>query len=289
MMRKWWLAGLAWCYLLISWGWGQSAASERVLEVDGLQIHYSVEGQGEPVVLIHGFVANRQMQWALPGITSALVKDFQVIALDNRGHGRSSKPHDPQKYGLQMVHDVARILDQLKLPKAHLVGYSMGGLITAKFATTYPQRVLTATVGGIGWFKPDTPTRLEELAKSLETEQSLEPLLLSLTPPGAPPPTKQQIQQFNVMMFSLGNDPKALAAVARGMRQFSITEEEFKQCRVPMQFIIGTKDPLNVGLQEAKALRPDIRVVLLEGANHMDAFQKPEFLQRVREFLGGAR
>jgi pimeloyl-ACP methyl ester carboxylesterase len=288
-MRRWWLAGLIWFLLLGSWCWGQSLASERVLEVDGLQIHYSVEGQGEPVVLIHGFVANRQIQWAIPGITGALAKDYQVIAVDNRGHGRSSKPHDPQKYGLEMVHDVARILDQLNLPKAHLVGYSMGGLITAKFAMTYPQRVLTATVGGIGWLKPDTPTRLDELAIALEKEQSLEPLLVSLTPPGAPPPTKQQIQQLNAMMLSLGNDPKALAAVARGMRHFSIREEEFKQCRVPMQFIVGTKDPLNVGLQEAKALRPDLRVVLLEGANHMDAFQKPEFLQRVREFLAGAR
>lgn len=288
-MRKWKLTCLVWVVGVVSWCWGQVPANERVLEVDGLQIHYSVEGRGEPVVLIHGFVANRLMQWTLPGITGALAKDFQVIALDNRGHGRSSKPHDPQKYGLEMVHDVARILDQLKLPKAHLVGYSMGGLITAKFAVTYPQRVLTATVGGIGWFKPDTPTRLDDLATALEKEQSLEPLLLSLTPPGAPPPTKQQIQQLNAMMLNLGNDPKALAAVARGMRQFTITEEEFKQCRVPMQFIVGTKDPLNVGLQEAKALRPDIRVVLLEGANHMDAFQKPEFLQRVREFLAGAR
>jgi pimeloyl-ACP methyl ester carboxylesterase len=260
-----------------------------VLEVDGVKVHYSIEGKGEPVVLIHGFVVNRVVQWGLPGITQALAKDFQVVALDNRGHGRSSKPHDPKKYGLEMVHDVARILDQLRLPKAHVVGYSMGGLITAKFAVTYPDRVLSATVGGVGWFKPGTPTKLDDIAQALEKDQSLEPLIVSLTPEGSPPPNKQQIQQLNTMLLSLGNDPRALAAVARGMRQLTVTEEEFKRCQTPLQFVVGTKDPLGVGLTEAKALRPDVKVVLIEGGNHMDTFQKPEFLKSVQEFIAAHR
>lgn len=279
------VAGLA-CWAAAA---AQNTPPDRVLEVDGVKVHYSIEGKGEPVVLIHGFVANRLVQWGLPGITQALSKDFQVVALDNRGHGRSSKPHDPQKYGLEMVHDVARILDQLQLPKAHVVGYSMGGLITAKFAVTYPQRVLSATVGGVGWFKPGTPTKLDDIAQALEKDQSLEPLIVSLTPEGSPPPNKQQIQQVNSMLLGLGNDPKALAAVARGMRQLTITEDEFKRCRAPLQFVVGSKDPLGVGLTEAKAVRPDVKVVLIEGANHMDTFQKPDFLKSVQEFMAAHR
>ncbi|HMP01959.1 MAG TPA: alpha/beta hydrolase [Gemmatales bacterium] len=275
--------------LLGTASWGQVPDADRVVEIEGVRVHFSVQGDGNPVVLIHGFCANRQVQWDLPGITGNLARNYQVIALDNRGHGRSSKPHDPAKYGMEMVHDVARVLDHLRLPKAHIVGYSMGGLITAKFAATYPDRVLTATAGGVGWMQPDTPTELDHIAKALEEDGSLGPLITALTPEGAPKPTPLQIRQINAMLMGLGNDPKALAAVARGMKQLSIPEPEFKRCSVPLQFVVGTRDPLGVGLKEAQAARSGIKVVTIEGADHMNTFQKPEFIQSVRDFIANGR
>src|SRR5689334_3905667 len=80
-------------------------AEDRFFDSKGVKIHYTVEGQGEPVVLIHGFAANIQFQWGLPGIRSALAKQYRVIALDCRGHGQSGKPHAPSMYGMEIVED----------------------------------------------------------------------------------------------------------------------------------------------------------------------------------------
>src|SRR5579863_3555872 len=121
-------------------------AEDQFFLSDGVKIRYIVEGEGEPVLLIHGFAANLQVQWG--GVIKDLAKDYKVVALDNRGHGRSGKPHEPEKYGIQMVEDAIRLLDHLNIDKAHVVGYSMGGFITNKLLTTHPERLITATLGG---------------------------------------------------------------------------------------------------------------------------------------------
>ena len=78
-----------------------------------------------------------------------------MIAIDNRGHGLSDKPHDPQAYGINMVSDVVRLLDHLSIQKAHIVGYSMGGRIASVFLTEHPERVRTATLGAAPWARCD--------------------------------------------------------------------------------------------------------------------------------------
>ena len=90
---------------------GLVRAEERSFDSRGVKISYTVEGRGEPVVLIHGFAINAQFNWALGGISKELAKNYQVIALDNRGHGKSDKPYDPKQYGMEMVDDVVRLLD----------------------------------------------------------------------------------------------------------------------------------------------------------------------------------
>src|SRR5262249_42857572 len=104
-------------------------ADDRSFLSDGVKIHYTVEGKGEPVVLLHGFAASSRLQWGVSGVYKALVNDYQMIALDLRGHGQSGKPHDADAYGIKMVEDVVRLMDELKIPKAHFVGYSLGSLV----------------------------------------------------------------------------------------------------------------------------------------------------------------
>src|SRR5208282_1322320 len=99
---------------------------------------------------IHGFGANLDMQWVLPGVARALAKGHRVIAYDSRGHGKSGKPHDPKAYGVQMIEDPVRLLDHLKIKKAHVIGYSMGAMIAAKLLAAHPDRLLTVTLGGAG-------------------------------------------------------------------------------------------------------------------------------------------
>ena len=111
------------------------ALEDKTFDSRGVKIHYIIEGQGEPVILVHGFTASIPVQWGLPGIISKLAKQYQVIALDNRGHGNSDKPHDPDSYGKQMPEDVLRLMDHLKIKKAHVVGYSMGGFMAVAAPT----------------------------------------------------------------------------------------------------------------------------------------------------------
>ena len=260
-------------------------AEDQFFDSKGVKIAYTVQGQGEPVVLIHGFSVNTQLQWALPGITKALAKDYQVIALDCRGHGRSGKPHDPKMYGTEMVEDVVRLLDHLKIKKAHVVGYSMGGFITLKLLATHPDRLLTATTGGAGWPKKVDTDFLDELADALEQGKGMGLLLRRLTPKGRPEPSEKEINRVNQLMAAF-NDPKALAAAMRGMKSLTIAEEALKSNTVPTLALIGAIDPLKAGVDEMKGRLPNLQIVVLDRADHLNAFAMPEFTKSLKQFLG---
>src|SRR5438105_68514 len=159
------VAGLLACLCLAPAGLRAEAPPLKKPSFDsnGVKIHYVVLGKedGEPVLLIHGFTVNIDLQWA--PVLKALAKDYKVIAVDCRGHGGSEKPHDPRKYGLEMTRDAVRLLDHLKIDKAHVVGYSMGGSITLQVAARYPERVRTATLGGMGLPEPGREKFMEAL------------------------------------------------------------------------------------------------------------------------------
>lgn len=269
---------------VVCWLVPAARALEASFSSNGVPIHYSVDGEGEPVLLIHGLTLNHQLQWGLPGTIKRLARDYRVIAFDTRGHGLSGKPRDPGQYGLEMVRDAIRLLDHLKIHKVHVVGYSMGGFIAQKLITLYPERVLSATVGGAGWSRQVDPTVLEGLAADLEQGKGIGRLIRYLTPPGRPKPTDEQLRTVN-MLFGLINDPKALAAAVRAMRELDVPEEALKTCRVPTQAVIGELDPFCDGVYELQKRLPGLRTVIIKGADHMDAPSRPEFLRSVEEFL----
>ncbi|MEJ7767187.1 MAG: alpha/beta fold hydrolase [Chitinophagaceae bacterium] len=122
-------------------------AQDKFFNSNGLQIHYLEQGTGVPVVLVHGRGGSLQ-SWIDSGVLLNLAKDHRVIALDCRGHGKSSKPHDPKQYGQEMALDILRLLDHLAIGKAHIIGYSLGGNITAQLLVIHPERFLTATLAG---------------------------------------------------------------------------------------------------------------------------------------------
>ena len=276
-------------------------AEDRFFDSDGVRIHYIVEGQGEPVVLIHGFTADIDKNWRTgfgagpdntrrePMIIPALAKTYRVIALDNRGHGKSDKPHDPKQYGMEMVEDVVRLLDHLKIEKAHVIGYSMGAIITAKLLTTHPDRLLSATLGGHGGIRDNSRSEFyDQLASSLEQGKGFGPLIVALTPPGKPRPTAEEIAVINAGL-SKTNDPKALAAVVRAFPELAVATEQLKSNRVPTLALIGELDPLKKGVD---ALRPDmanLKVLVLPGADHLTALLHPEFIKGLSEFLARHR
>ena len=119
---------------------GRDEPKAQTFDSNGVSISYTVEGKGEPVVLIHGLFASAQVNWRAPGIIRVLATNYQVIALDVRGHGASGKPTKESDYGVERADDVVRLLDHLKIKQAHLVGYSMGGMITLNVAARHPDR-----------------------------------------------------------------------------------------------------------------------------------------------------
>src|SRR5215510_1197064 len=124
------------------------SAQDHFFDSNGVRIRYVERGAGEPVLLIHGYTRNLDTNWIDTCVLENLARDHRVIAFDLRGHGNSGKPHEPAAYGGQMVQDAIRLLDHLKIQRAHFVGYSLGAIITAKLLTTNADRFLTATLGG---------------------------------------------------------------------------------------------------------------------------------------------
>ncbi len=264
---------------------------EPYFDSNGVKIHYVVRGKpdGEPVLLIHGFTVDIDRQWA--PVLKALAKDHKVIAMDCRGHGGSEKPHDAAKYGLEMAKDAVRLLDHLKIDKAHVVGYSMGGSITLQVVARSPERVRTATLGGMGLPEPGREKLLVALADSLEKGKGLGPLILALTPKDRPRPSAEQMQLINTVLLSR-NDPKALAAVLRGSledKNMALSAQQIEGIKVPLLALIGADDPLKSGVDALKKRLPDVKVVVIDKADHMTAFTRDEFVTALKEFLAAHR
>ena len=254
---------------------------------DSVKIFYTVEGEGEPIVLIHGFTSTAQRNFGAPGIAGALASSFKVISIDNRGHGSSGKPHDQSAYGTQMVEDVINLLNHLGIEKSNVVGYSMGAMIAHKLVTKYPERVIKAVSAGYGWAGED-PILLGGaigLADSLESGKGLGPLLVKLTPVGQPTPTAEEIETQNQFFLS-ANDPLALAAVVRGFDDLTnVSEAELRANKVPMLYVVGDLDPLKVEVGRAIGVISNAKVVTIANSDHITAINHPLLLDSIRSFL----
>lgn len=114
-----------------------TAAQSGLAPVNGIKLWYAEFGQGAPVILLHGGLANSNY-WGL--LVRALAPHYRVIVVDSRGHGRSSRDARPYGYDL-MADDVVGLMDYLKIDKAALVGWSDGAIIGLDIALRHPQRL----------------------------------------------------------------------------------------------------------------------------------------------------
>jgi pimeloyl-ACP methyl ester carboxylesterase len=224
----------------------------RTFDSKGVKIRYFVQGKGEPVVLIHGWLSSAGINWALPGTSALLARNYQVIAFDVRGHGLSDKPTREEAYGPELVEDVVRLLDHLKIKKAHIVGYSMGGIITGNFIAKHPDRVLSGTLGGMGWLK------------------------------------KGSVAEWAYERIGKGQaNAKAVTVCGRSLAKLALTEKEIKSIRVPVTVLIGDQDNLvkKLYVGPLQKVRKDWPVVAIKDANHFTCILKPQFQKEIAAWL----
>jgi pimeloyl-ACP methyl ester carboxylesterase len=217
-------------------------------------------------------------------------KGFQLIALDCRGHGKSDKPHDPEKYGPEMAADVVRLLDHLKLEKAHLIGYSSGAFIVGKVAATHPERVLSVVYAGqaplVAGEKSSDSSEVEVFAKAVDEGKDLGSYIIAVTPPGKPKPTEDQAKAIAKFMYD-GKDVKAFAAAGRSFKNLEVTREQLRKCKAPILFIHGgnESDYVKDRVATVQKLLGRGEVKIVEGADHITTLTKPEFASAIIEFL----
>jgi pimeloyl-ACP methyl ester carboxylesterase len=240
---------------------------------DGVDIAFLDEGQGEPIVLVHGFASTAQVNWVYPGWVATLTRaGRRVIALDNRGHGASSKLYDPAAYhSARMADDVRALLDHLSLGRADVMGYSMGARITAFFAHAYPTRLRRAVLGGLGIRLVDGVGLPESIADALDA-----PVLSDVHDPMG--------RTFRAFAEQTRSDLKALAACIRGSRQ-TLTRDQVAAIDAPVLVAVGSKDDVAGAAPALAELLPHGRALDIPGRDHMLAVGDKVFKDAVLGFL----
>ena len=231
------------------------------------------EGQGDPIVLVHGFGSSKEVNWVQPGwLTTLKGAGRRVIALDNRGHGQSTKLYDPAEYhATKMAEDVRALLDHLGVPRADVMGYSMGARIAAFLALAHPNRVRSMVLGGLGSHLIDGVGLPESIAEALEA-----PSLDDVADPRG--------RMFRAFADQTRSDRRALAACIRGSRQV-LSREQAASIQTPTLIAIGTKDPIAGSAEGLAAVMPNARALPIPDRDHMLAVGDKVFKAGVLQFL----
>ena len=241
---------------------------------DGVNLAFFDEGDpnGAPVLLIHGFASTANVNWVHPGWLKTLGEvGYRVIAIDNRGHGASDKPHDPEAYRpWVMASDAVALLDHLGIAEANVMGYSMGARISAFLAMANPERVRSLVFGGLGIGMTDGVGDWDPIADAL-----LAPSIDLVDHPRG--------RMFRAFAEQTRSDRVALAACIRGSRDL-ISRQDIGKIDAPTLIGVGTKDDIAGSPQALAELMPHGQALDITGRDHMLAVGDKVFKKAVLEF-----
>jgi pimeloyl-ACP methyl ester carboxylesterase len=242
---------------------------------DGVEIAFIDEGprEGEPILLIHGFASNYKTNWVDTIWVRALTRaGRRVIAMDNRGHGASTKLYGHDDYGSPlMAEDARRLLDHLGIQRADVMGYSMGARITAFLALAHPERVRSAIFGGLGINMVRGLAGTGPIAHALEADS-----IDQVTNPTA--------RTFRAFAEQTGGDLKALAACIRSARSV-LSAEMLATLKMPVLVAVGTDDVIGGSASQLAALIPGAQALEIQGRDHMKAVGDRGYKEGVEAFL----
>lgn len=226
-----------------------------------------------PVLLIHGFASSHAVNWVTPGWIKTLNDaGYRTIALDNRGHGATTKSYDAADYTPQkMAGDASALLDHLGIARAHVMGYSMGARIAAYLALAEPQQVATLVLGGLGSGLVDGVGDWDPIAAALLAED----------PATIPHRTGKSFRAFADQTKS---DRRALAACISTSRT-DLSEADVARIIQPTLVAVGTRDDIGGSPSELAGMMPNAESFAIEGRDHMLAVGDRTFKQRVLAFF----
>lgn len=244
---------------------------ESLTSFDGTRLVYYIEGDGEPVLMLHGFASDSTRNWIRTGIAEALQNaGYQTVALDARGHGQSDKPHEPSAYeDGAMRQDAQALLDHLAIPEVRLLGYSMGARVGVALLLQ-DRRIRAAVLGGIGYnFFRKQPNR-DRIADALVAEDlsGFDPSPLA----------------FRNFAEATKADRVALSAAMRsGAGSEKLADDDLKRVDKPVLVVCGDQDTLAGPPSElANVMGAEALVV---SGDHLSAVGDPRFVKSIVEFF----
>jgi pimeloyl-ACP methyl ester carboxylesterase len=245
----------------------------------GVSIHYRLEGDGPPVVLVHGITDNSDVFYER-GYVAALKPKYRLVLMDARGHGQSDRPHDLPSYTMERcASDIVAVLDDLGMETAAYWGYSMGGRIGYAVAQHALDRVACFVLGGATAGTesayPAEPGKEGHLLTALRAGPEA---LIKIWGEGVTPSLRKRL---------LANDHAALIACAQGQR---LNDKGFsdavRKIAVPTLIYAGSADPIHNPARQTASEIPGAQFVSFEGLVHPAALWRSDLiLPQVEPFL----
>lgn len=246
---------------------------------DGLTLAYddiAPPDYERAILLVHGFVSNRDEGWKRTGWYTALERRrFRVIALDQRGHGKSATPHDPAAYGRdKQARDVVELMDHLGVNRVDLFGYSMGARVAAQAAVTYPERFSNLILGGVGdkMLEESSRPRTDVVAEAMLAE---DPASIS----------DDFMRSFRHFADEQGEDRMALAAFSRAASP-PLDVAAFATLPMPVLVVAGSRESNGDPETLAQAF-PLGKGLVVPGCDHFSAIPHALTKAAVFDFIDG--
>ena len=242
----------------------------------GVRIHYELEGEGPPLVLLHGLSEDLEW-WRDYGYVESLKKDYKLILIDARGHGASDKPHNPDAYKLELfVNDIVCVLGDLRIGKAHFLGFSMGGWVGFGIGKYAPERFYSLIIGAMSPYRdPNEPNDLLELFKKGKDfvwayfEEKYGPKIM----------TPQLKTRW------MANDLEALIALVSKDWMLSL-EDVLPTITLPCFLFVGEADPFYPGVKKCATSIPNATFVSFPNLLHVETLYRSDLvIPYIKKFL----
>ena len=260
-----------------------AAAPDLYFTSGDARLRYRDIGQGDPVVLMHGLTRSLE-DWI--GIGDSLALTHRVIALDLRGFGKSTRFSDPGRFGTAFADDVVRLLDHLRISRAHLAGHSLGAVIAATVARLHPDRVSSLSLIAGPFYDETTAFARDSSGFAADVEQGRGmKRFLHWIFPAFP---DSVIAAFDAEAMR-ANDPATVAAAMRSLGELLVSPRTAGTVRVPALVAVGTGDPLLPQSRWLASWWRGARLLEVPEADHLTIVYHPRVLAEMRTLMRAQR